>query len=454
MSGEISSCGDLDDELFHLVEGLIDGTLSEDEQRCLEVRLGSEPAAAEYCAQRMRFDADLSECLNPTRFELIQSRRFVVEGRGRDRRVIVRQTQEALIGRAGSTTSLPERNKTSDSGKQTLSNSLPLLLVILLGFLGVGFLVYQNPHPPDPVAPPDPPHIVTSLWHRAPKDDADLKYWLENMVWYHHFETREISAATGLTEEEILAALARLNIRQDKAPARNPSTLTTLPYPGGRHPRTDYLEHAINPQRETKVSVFPPWDDGGYLVLDVPEAINIGGTLFYIAHSDTATIWERQNIILPPQEWIRKKHGQLESSRILPNGIKFAVQVQPAPEAVHLTLEIHNGSAGPLKDIGIQNCVLLGRARGFETQQEGDTFTLDGYQACRSRDGERWVITSWESAKRIWEIPECPCIHADPFLPMCHSGETIKLNGWVSFYEGLNIEEEIHRIEATGWKNR
>ena len=31
---------------------------------------------------------------------------------------------------------------------------------------------------------------------RKPKDDADLRYWLENMVWHHNFTPAEIRLAT------------------------------------------------------------------------------------------------------------------------------------------------------------------------------------------------------------------------------------------------------------------
>ena len=34
--------------------------------------------------------------------------------------------------------------------------------------------------------------------------------------------------------------------------------------------RRDFLEGAVAPQRETKISVFTPWDDAGYVVADVP----------------------------------------------------------------------------------------------------------------------------------------------------------------------------------------
>ena len=38
-----------------------------------------------------------------------------------------------------------------------------------------------------------------------PTDDADLRYWLENMVWHHRFTLEEVVAAigplTGSTED-------------------------------------------------------------------------------------------------------------------------------------------------------------------------------------------------------------------------------------------------------------
>ena len=44
---------------------------------------------------------------------------------------------------------------------------------------------------------------------RKPKDDADLRYWLENMVWHHNFTNAEIMAATGMKTSEIDAAFLR-----------------------------------------------------------------------------------------------------------------------------------------------------------------------------------------------------------------------------------------------------
>src|SRR5947207_9453272 len=107
---------------------------------------------------------------------------------------------------------------------------------------------------------------------RQPKSESDLRFWLENMVWYHRFSTAEIKAATGLSDDEIASALARFKIGKSSRPKRAANApLLVLPYPGGRHPRISFLEGAINPQRETKLSVFTPWDEESYVVVDVPE---------------------------------------------------------------------------------------------------------------------------------------------------------------------------------------
>src|SRR5262249_44657213 len=121
----------------------------------------------------------------------------------------------------------------------------------------------------------EPQHV------RPPRDEADLRYWLENMVWHHRFSTAEIREATGLSEEKIAAALQKLDLRSETKPKRPADApLLVLPYPGGRHPRIGFLDGAVRPQRETKVSIFTPWDDTSYVVADIPEAVwsNLGLT--------------------------------------------------------------------------------------------------------------------------------------------------------------------------------
>ena len=187
---------------------------------------------------------------------------------------------------------------------------------------------------------------------RRPKTEADLRFWLENMVWYHRFRLPEIRAATGLSDDDITAALARFEIGTNNKPKRPADApLLVLPYPGGRHPRIGFLDGAVNPQRETKISVFTPWDERSYVVVDVPEAIwsNLGIT--YLAHTHVPTVWTGQKIELERLEWHRRPDGSLDIERKLPNGIVFGAKVVPAAHAVLMELWLTNGTRETLRDL-------------------------------------------------------------------------------------------------------
>lgn len=290
---------------------------------------------------------------------------------------------------------------------------------------------------------------------RKPASDKELKYWLENMVWFHRFTNEEIRAATGLTQKEIIASLKKFDIWPENRPKRAEGVpMLVLPYPGGRHPRTGFLEGAINPQRETKFSVFTPWDANSYVVMDVPEAIwsNLG--LTYLAHTHIDTIWMKKGIDLPKLEWNRRADGTLDIERKLPNGIAFGVKVKPTKEAVRMELWLKNGTDQKLSDLRIQNCVMTKMAAGFEKQSNENKIFTKPYVACRSNDGKRWIITAWENCNNPWGNDRCPCFHSDPKFPDLKPGQTYRLQGWFSFYEGGDIKSEFERIESTGWRKK
>lgn len=292
-----------------------------------------------------------------------------------------------------------------------------------------------------------------NLHSRKPTSESELKYWLENMVWHHGFTPEEITQATGLSSSEIQAACERLRITASTPPNFSASRrLRVLPYPGGRHPRIGFLDGAINPQRETKVSVFTPWDDRSYVVCDFPEALwsNLG--LTYLAHTHVPTLWNQAGIELPIQEWKFLRNGQLESERTLPNGIRFGTRVRPAKDHVDFDLWLFNGTTNTLSDLRVQNCVMLKAAAGFNAQTNANKLIHAPYVACRSEEGTRWIISGWEPCHRPWANPPVPCLHADPRFPDCKPGETQRLKGWFSFYEGRDIEAELRRITATGWR--
>lgn len=288
---------------------------------------------------------------------------------------------------------------------------------------------------------------------RPPTNDDELKYWLTNMLVHHQFTSQEVTQATGLTADEIEAATERFAIIADQKPARKADApLLVLPYPGGRHPRIGFLEGAIHPQRETKVSVFAPWENGGYVVVDVPEAIFTNLGLTYLAHTHIPTIWSEQDIELEKLEWNRRENGNYDVKRQLPNGIEFGAEVTPTHEAVRMTLWFKNGTKEPLTNMRVQNCVMLKGAPGFNEQTNKNKVNHKPYTACRSEDGKRWIIAAWTPCLRAWANERCPCLHSDPLIPDCAPGETETLRGWLSFYEGDDIMAEFDRIEKTGWR--
>ena len=273
---------------------------------------------------------------------------------------------------------------------------------------------------------------------RKPSNEADLKFWIETMA-RHRYAVSEMESVIGLSSNEITA---RLPATLSPLPP-----LVLLPYPGGRHPRIGFLDGAVDPQRETKVSIFTPWDPASYVVLDVPEAIWSQHGLLYLAHTHVPTIWTRQSIQLPKLEWNRHSDGSLEIERILPNGVSFGAKVKRADKAVRMELWLKNGTTETLRDLRVQNCVMLKGATDFNQQTNDNKVLSTPFAACKSTDGKRWIITAWVPIHRAWANPPVPCLHSDPKFPDCPPGETQRLRGWLSFYEGQDVYSEFKRIE-------
>ncbi len=290
---------------------------------------------------------------------------------------------------------------------------------------------------------------------RTPQSEDELRYWLTNMVVDHHFSVPEVMAATGMSEADVVQAIQRLGLSSEQVePAAN-SALKLLPYPGGRHPRVGFLDGEIRPQRETKFSVFTPWNPRDYVVLDIPEAVWMdtaqGPQLLYLAHTHVATVWDKQQVFLEPLEWQRDQPDRLSIQRTFPNGIAMSVDVRVEGAAVRMHMTLFNGTDQPLTGLRVQNCVMLKNAEGFAEQSNDNKLFRAPYAACRTADGSRWVITAWQPCQRPWGNERCPCLHSDPQFPDCAPGETVGITGWLSFYEGQEIDAELTRIAATQW---
>jgi hypothetical protein len=275
----------------------------------------------------------------------------------------------------------------------------------------------------------------------------DLGYWLSNMLEDHGYSIEEAAATSGLTVAEVeregkkIGLMARgsapsLRRQSENAPIR------LLPYPGGRHPRIDFKEGAILPQRGTKASVFLPWESSGYVVVDVPEAIFSNLGLTYLAHTHIPSIWDVQNLWLDNIDWKREASG-LRNSRALPNQVSYGVQLTPSINAVDMELWLKNDSAQALTGLRVQVCVMLTGAPGFNRQTIANKRFAAPIAAVQSEKGNRWILTAWERCGRVWGNTQCPCMHSDPVLPDCPVGQTVRVRGKLWFYEGNEIDQEI-----------
>lgn len=321
---------------------------------------------------------------------------------------------------------------------------------------------------------------IDTITGRRPQSDLELEYWLRIAIVYHRFTFEETSLALDMPETEVRQEMIRILLEDAGSQERGEQErgeeeeqlreaveqargivepidhIPVLPYPGGRHPRIGFLDGAIDPQRETKVTVFTPWQPEGtdrsdYVVVDVPEAIwsNLG--LTYLAHTHVPTIWTMQGIELERLEWQHGLDGELFIERVLPNGISFTSVVTPHEDHVAMTMTLTNGTDEALSDLRVQNCVMLKAAEGFNQQTNDNKLFRDHYVAVHDESGERWIISAWLPLHRGWANPPCPCLHSDPIFPDCAPGETQTIHGWLSFYEGTDIDEELDRIESLQW---
>ncbi|MDP1562653.1 MAG: hypothetical protein Q8M16_14855 [Pirellulaceae bacterium] len=281
---------------------------------------------------------------------------------------------------------------------------------------------------------------------------TDERFWLENMALWHRYSTNEIGQVTGKTPGEVRVLLRQYNLSEAAQAHPRPSDrLALMPYPGGRHPRRGFLDGAIDPQRETKFSVFTPWSTRSYIVADVPEAIFSNLGLIYLAHTHIPTIWDEKGIKLPTQEWQRFSNGVLTSQRKLPNGIRWDVIVEPRSDHVRMQLALLNGTQEPLTGLRVQHCLMLAYAPEFDFESNDNKIFRGDYALVHNLDRTRWLITSWKPLGRAWGNPPVPCVHADPIMPDCPASSTTRTQGWLSFYEGKEWEAELDRIERLQW---
>lgn len=78
----------LNDDLVELVDKLIDGRIVQTEVERLKEMLLAAPEALNYCAERMRWSAELGSALDGFEVEVTEARRVVLRGRGHPRELV------------------------------------------------------------------------------------------------------------------------------------------------------------------------------------------------------------------------------------------------------------------------------------------------------------------------------------------------------------------------------
>jgi len=111
-----------------------------------------------------------------------------------------------------------------------------------------------------------------------------------------------------------------------------------------------------------------------------------------------------------------------------------------------MEFQVTNGTDQTLTGLRIQMCVMLARLTGFDPLTNDNKTFASPYAACRDTTGKSWIIVGWERCGRAWGNPPCPCLHADPVVEDCPAGETRGVRGWISFYEGEDLQGELRRI--------
>jgi len=267
-----------------------------------------------------------------------------------------------------------------------------------------------------------------------------LNFWLPNMVADHRHTLEEVTQVTGWPRKALEERLAHLGNVSAFPPHKERTKM--LPYPGGRHPRIGFLEGAIDPLRGTKASIFPPWKDGGYVVLDIPEALFSNLGLVFLAHTHVPTIWNDQNIVIENRDWFVEEDGALHSEWRLPNGIMFGARVTPAVQGADLELWLENGTTDGLTGLRTQICAMLKAAPGFNEQNQDRKAYEKPLAVVKALDAHRYLLLAFEHCGRAWGNEKCPCIHSDPVLPDAAPGERVSVRGYLRFYEGPDIRSQ------------
>jgi len=278
---------------------------------------------------------------------------------------------------------------------------------------------------------------------------ADFKYWSENMIRWHGFSFEEVGKVVGWTPSEVHLTLSRKNLLPVRETLKKEGEILVLPYPGGRHPREGLKEDAVAPMRGTKVSVFPPWEDGGYVVVDLPGALFTDLGLTFLAHTDIPTVIDQKDEWIENIDWTRNEDGAFEYKRSLSVNISFGAKVIPDATGANLEFWLYNGTQKSLNQVKAQVSGFLKCATGFNEQTDANKLFDPPIAAVHNSEKTRWILMGFEKCGRAWGAPPCPAMNTDPYFTNCPPGETVRASGRIWFYEGSDVIAQIMKVKQS-----
>jgi len=244
------------------------------------------------------------------------------------------------------------------------------------------------------------------------------------------------------------------------------------------------------------LQVTPPWDDGGKLLINLPEHLAVLPSYQGIL---------RHNDKEPRGHWEVAEDGlsavlDVDSSTLPGLHVRGTAKVV-GPDRVELTMRIDNGSQTSYPGVSPLYCAQYRHLAGFPQWKDNLKHTyvvIDGevvaladvptekpeapvkggsLQGCPQHDtenfpkkfgglieqqkldaaliaveqlaGNRKVLLAWTPGKSILSNARIPCIHGDPFYGALPAGESREVKGIIWFTE-KPVEEAMKQLLAEG----
>lgn len=262
------------------------------------------------------------------------------------------------------------------------------------------------------------------------------------------------------------------------ASSTSPTSLKVYPY---ELPQSATYPHYL------AVWIEPSWGPTNKWLLRTPETLASSIGLLFIDHfvpKDLHPEWTPVTTPKQPVHWQQTANGVWQYTCPLKNGVTLSAQVKPGKDDLMITYTVVNNTTYTLSVLNTQFCLVENGAPDFADRLAERTFILVNgefvalnktrpdpkdrlpgfvvtntsdmprknewqedqadipFIATVSKDGKRVIAKAFENAGKLMTNSGIPCIHADPVMPECKPGETVKVRGKIYFVEG-SLQEAL-----------